>query len=368
MNSFTHPWHATLQQTRLWIASDGRTWDSTPAAIKIECFFNLAYFPFDVQTCELQWESWDYSALQLDMQPQTEALDGRGPISLSPEFCKGTLTWQVLGVSWVNETRIYYGEPFTRMVWHVHLKRHSDWYVVNAIVPMTLTALISALAFWLHPTQSGERVGLCITTLLTVSAIHLVVTGEVPRARSPSWIDRYSSGCFIFGFTALVISVAAVYLHTVKQAPVQGRRGRMLARLQRMTTVQGLRTSMASLGSSRPLTKGCTSDQSTVEEQAGARSNGRQCLQVYRDSSAGVGSELDSGPGNGEHSRAHVAPLKSKTAMGSALPTLESREVASMIDRVCRVAFPLAFCVFVVAIGTMAGEQEIRPQLPCPGK
>ena len=60
------------------------------------------------------------------------------------------------------------------------LKRKARYTVVNVITPIILLSVMDLLVFWLPP-ESGEKVSLGITVLLSFSVFLLVVDERLPR-------------------------------------------------------------------------------------------------------------------------------------------------------------------------------------------
>ena len=60
------------------------------------------------------------------------------------------------------------------------LKRKARYTVVNVVTPITLLSVMDLLVFWLPP-ESGEKVSLGITVLLSFSVFLLVVDERLPR-------------------------------------------------------------------------------------------------------------------------------------------------------------------------------------------
>jgi len=53
--------------TNAIVQSDGSVMWLFPALIKTYCTLNVKYFPFDTQTCDIQFISWTFSGLELNI-------------------------------------------------------------------------------------------------------------------------------------------------------------------------------------------------------------------------------------------------------------------------------------------------------------
>ena len=59
-------------------------------------------------------------------------------------------------------------------------ERKARYTVINMIIPIILLSIMDLLVFWLPP-ESGEKVSLGITVLLSFSVFLLVVEERLPR-------------------------------------------------------------------------------------------------------------------------------------------------------------------------------------------
>ena len=63
----------------------------------------------------------------------------------------------------------------------VSVKRNPDLFLWNVVAPCMLLTAISLLSYLL-PCESGEKISLCITVLLSYTVVLLVVADITPRA------------------------------------------------------------------------------------------------------------------------------------------------------------------------------------------
>lgn len=70
-------------------------------------------------------------------------------------------------------------EPYPSLTFTLTARRRSNFYLSNFMLPCTLIALISVLAFCL-PYKSGERVNFLITSLLSLTIFFLMITDMIP--------------------------------------------------------------------------------------------------------------------------------------------------------------------------------------------
>lgn len=69
--------------------------------------------------------------------------------------------------------------PFVMFV--INMRRRTLYFIVNLIFPCVLISFMSVLGFSLPP-DSGEKIGLEITTLLSIMMFSQIITGIIPES------------------------------------------------------------------------------------------------------------------------------------------------------------------------------------------
>ena len=106
-------------------------------------------------------------------------------------------------------------EPYPTLKYKFRMRRHSETYNYGLVVPMILTTLAGFLAFVANP-QSGERISLGITCLLTSAAIYIVAFEVLPKTGNMTIISMLHVISFSFSWATLAVSVLSVSLYGVK--------------------------------------------------------------------------------------------------------------------------------------------------------
>lgn len=55
-----------------------------------------------------------------------------------------------------------------------NMQRHTGYFLIQVYVPCILIVVLSWVSFWIHREATSDRVGLCITTVLTLSTIRYI--------------------------------------------------------------------------------------------------------------------------------------------------------------------------------------------------
>ncbi len=138
------------------------------------CSVDLYRFPFDTQTCWVQFISWQYGAEFLDfgLIPGFEVLTDQ--LSANEE-------WDLVNTS--TRTRLIQQEVghLPTVEFSLTLARKPLYYMMNLLVPAFTISLVSVLVFLL-PVEGGEKVSLSITVLLSYTVVLLIVSDITPKS------------------------------------------------------------------------------------------------------------------------------------------------------------------------------------------
>lgn len=108
----------------------------------------------------------------------------------------------------VEENLIKYGccpIPYSDVTYFINLKRKSLFYVFNLIFPTVFMSFVSLLGFYLPP-DSGEKVGLNITSLLSI-VFFLLLGAQLlpPTSESISYLGKYFKHMFVIRLVLIVM-------------------------------------------------------------------------------------------------------------------------------------------------------------------
>ena len=139
------------------------------------CQLNMRIYPFDSQTCDLVFSSWTYPNTSMQLYNDSERVD------VSKYSSDGE--WELTSTEVFRHALVYdntSNEDYPAVTFRLHLRRKPMYYIVNIIGPCMLMSLLEALVFLLPP-DSGEKVALGITVLLSFSVFLLLVADNVPH-------------------------------------------------------------------------------------------------------------------------------------------------------------------------------------------
>jgi nicotinic acetylcholine receptor len=89
--------------------------------------------------------------------------------------------WDVLQAHAVRNEKYYpcCAEPYPDIIFYLLLRRKSLFYTVNVIIPCVGISFLSVLVFYL-PSDSGEKVSLSISILLSLTVFFLLLAEIIP--------------------------------------------------------------------------------------------------------------------------------------------------------------------------------------------
>lgn len=86
-------------------------------------------------------------------------------------------------------------------------------YLHQVYVPCILIVILSWVSFWIHREATSDRVGLCITTVLTLSTISLDSRTDLPKVRYATALDWFLLMSFFYCIATL-LEFAGVHYFT----------------------------------------------------------------------------------------------------------------------------------------------------------
>ncbi|XP_049865477.1 gamma-aminobutyric acid receptor alpha-like [Pectinophora gossypiella] len=203
-HSYVHT--ITVPNKLLRISKHGDILYSMRLTIKAKCPMELRNFPMDRQSCPLILGSYAYSNQQLVYQWQN---------SESVNFVPGmTLSqFDLISFPYRNFTFTRREGDFSVLQVSFNLQRHTGYFLIQVYVPCILIVVLSWVSFWIHREATSDRVGLGITTVLTLSTISLDSRTDLPKVRYATALDWFLLMSFFYCIATL-LEFAGVHYFT----------------------------------------------------------------------------------------------------------------------------------------------------------
>ncbi|XP_030620922.1 glycine receptor subunit alphaZ1 isoform X1 [Chanos chanos] len=298
----------TTDNKLLRISKNGNVLYSIRITLVLACPMDLKNFPMDVQTCIMQLESFGYTMNDLifewDEKGAVQVADG---LTLPQFILKEEKDLRYC-------TKHYNTGKFTCIEARFHLERQMGYYLIQMYIPSLLIVILSWVSFWINMDAAPARVGLGITTVLTMTTQSSGSRASLPKVSYVKAIDIWMAVCLLFVFSALLEYAAVNFI---------ARQHKELLRFQRRR--RHLKVN------SLPLFQ---------EDEAG---EGRFSFAAYGMSPACLQAK-DGMAIKGNNNNAPTSANPPEKTVEEMRKLFISR--AKRIDTVSRVAFPLVFLIF----------------------
>jgi len=168
--------------TKATLYHSGRVEWKPPAIYHSSCEMDVEYFPFDEQTCVMKFGSWTYDGFQVDLRHQEEE-KGSNVVNIGVDLSEFYMSveWDILAVPAIRNVKFYTccEEPYLDITFNITMRRKTLFYTVNLIIPCMGISFLTVLVFYL-PSDSGEKVSLSISILLSLTVFFLLLAEIIP--------------------------------------------------------------------------------------------------------------------------------------------------------------------------------------------
>ncbi|KAG7468278.1 hypothetical protein MATL_G00141330 [Megalops atlanticus] len=204
-NSADERFDATFH-TNVLVSSSGSCLYLPPGIFKSTCYIDVRWFPFDVQRCELKFGSWTYGGWSLDLQMKEADITGY--------IANGE--WDLVEVPGRRNEKFYEccEEPYPDVTFTVVMRRRTLYYGLNLLIPCVLISTLALLVFLL-PADSGEKISLGITVLLSLTVFMLLVAEIMPATSDsvPLIAQYFATTMVIVGLSVIATVLVLQYHH-----------------------------------------------------------------------------------------------------------------------------------------------------------
>ncbi|XP_010792817.1 acetylcholine receptor subunit alpha [Notothenia coriiceps] len=199
---------AIVHETKVLLEHTGKITWNPPAIFKSYCEIIVLHFPFDLQNCTMKLGTWTYDGTLVVVNPESDRPDLSNFMESGEWEMKDFRGWK----HWV-----YYAccpeTPYLDITYHFLMLRLPLYFIVNVIIPCMLFSFLTGLVFYL-PTDSGEKMTLSISVLLSLTVFLLVIVELIPSTSSAvPLIGKYMLFTMVFVIASIIITVIVINTH-----------------------------------------------------------------------------------------------------------------------------------------------------------
>jgi len=176
-----------------------------PGIFMSTCQIDITWFPFDDQECKLKFMSWTHVGTLLNLTLNDEKI---GDLSAFTENGE----WELLGFPAKRHEYEWEGAIWINVEFSLQLRRRTLYYFSNLIMPCALIASMAVLGFYFPP-ESGEKVALGITILMSLTFFMSVVSDMQPPSSETPLIGAYFSCIMIMVASSVVCTILILNFH-----------------------------------------------------------------------------------------------------------------------------------------------------------
>ena len=123
-----------------------------------------------------------------------------------------SVEWDILRVPAKRNEKFYVccEEPYPDVMFHITLRRKTLFYTVNLIIPCVGISFLSVLVFYL-PSDSGEKVSLSISILLSLTVFFLLLVEIIPSTSlTVPLLGKYLLFTMVLVTLSVVVTIAVL--------------------------------------------------------------------------------------------------------------------------------------------------------------
>ncbi|OXA62392.1 Gamma-aminobutyric acid receptor subunit beta-like [Folsomia candida] len=175
--------------------------------LKLRCFMDFTHYPADTQEClyYIRSYSYDNQILLLQWKKSNAYLEDPNDANFDIQLFDVEPTEKYSRIN-IEEKFDYYRQGnYSALRFGLKLRRNLSYHIVQTYLPSTLLILITWLCFLIPASMVEARIGISMTTLLTLTAMFASVREQSPKVSYTMAIDIHMVFCIFFVFIVLLL-------------------------------------------------------------------------------------------------------------------------------------------------------------------
>jgi hypothetical protein len=174
------------------------------------CEIDVLNFPFDRQYCSILLQSTIYDSSQLKLRSLYNVVRLYNYINTEWEISHAT-------IKEIDIYNAYHKRDFSTLKIDIELVRFSRFYVLKIILPFFIISSLAVFSFCL-PTDSGEKIALTVSVLLSLTIYLQLISDYVPKTeRGLCTLTLYSNVTFLLVFLSCIFNTFTIFIYYHEQ-------------------------------------------------------------------------------------------------------------------------------------------------------
>jgi hypothetical protein len=192
---------------------DGNVQYSVRLTGRFSATMNLKNFPLDRQEFSVWVAAPPLGGKRVDLVPDTSM---RVLLNERPSISDWTVAEPTLVAKEFRATPL--SAPFQGVALVIQARRNRGYYVIQVLLPLIAIVLMAWTVFWIDPSVVATRIGVVVSTMLTLIAYRFMLGNLVPKLSYLTRLDYFMLGATSVIILTLFVMAAASYLRTCGKA------------------------------------------------------------------------------------------------------------------------------------------------------
>ncbi|CAD5234506.1 unnamed protein product [Bursaphelenchus xylophilus] len=218
VNNAVREYFESIMSTDVMVTHEGNVTWLFSALFKSNCAIKVRYYPFDEQECDLKFASWSHDMSEIDVGITTD----KGDLSSYMNNSEFDLV-DMKAIRTVARFPTDKEAKWPMIVIRIRMNRRPLFYVFNHILPCVLISSMALLGFFMPP-ETGEKINMLTTVLITVCTVSESITESIPpSSEAVPLIGMYYVASLFIVCLATTVNVVTLNVHRYGKSN-QGRR------------------------------------------------------------------------------------------------------------------------------------------------